>query len=57
MEVVPKLVELFQFHRSGGQRLDHLLRALSHLMQAVPKEVLLAQLPTVTTELKIVPYL
>lgn len=52
MQVVPKLVELFKSHKSGEQRLDHLLRALSHLMQAVPKEVLLAQLPTVTTELK-----
>lgn len=57
MQVVPKLVELFQSHRSGGQRLDHLLRTLSHLMHAVPKEVLLAHLPTVTTKLKIVLYL
>ena len=46
-------MELFKSHRSGEQRLDHLLKALSHLMQAVPKEVLLAQLPMVTNELKI----
>ena len=51
MQVVPKVVELFKSHRSSEHRLDHLLRALSHLMQGVPKEVLLAELPTVGQQL------
>ena len=47
MNVVPKLVELFKSPELGEFRQDHLLRALSHLMESVPKEVLLAELPSV----------
>ena len=47
MNVVPKLVELFKSPKLGKFRQDHLLRALSHLMEGVPREVLLAELPTV----------
>lgn len=51
MQVVPKIVELFKSRPTGECRQDNLLRALSHLMQGVPKEVLLAELLTVCAAL------
>ena len=44
---MPQLVELFKSGQSTDFRRDNLLRALSHLMQGVPKEVLLTELPKV----------